>query len=669
MIAEVVVGLAIDKTFHYSIPPSLKEKISVGKRVWVPFGQKRLVGYVVGLPGVTSEAPGAYSLKDIEEVIDEKPILDDGMLKLTKWMSEYYLCSWGEAIENSLPATIRKGKTKINARKTPEEKLYAPTSDLRLTGQQNTALGPILEDLKKARHGVYVLFGITASGKTEVYLQAISLALKQGKSSIVLVPEIALTPQTTERFKSRFGNEVSVIHSRLSEGVRFREWQRANEGACHIVIGPRSAVFSPLKNIGLIILDEEHETSYKQEDAPRYHARDVAVKRAEFSSATVILGSATPSLESYYNALSGRYKLIKLTERILKRELPKVRIVDMRKEIMHRKKASVFSHVLQDALGKTISEKRQAILFLNRRGFSTHLDCKKCGAVLECKRCKSVLVYHSDIGKLICHYCNRRFDVPNICPSCNGAYIKFFGLGTQKVESELHRFFPTARISRMDTDATLKKGSHERILDDFKNGAIDVLVGTQMIAKGLDFPQVTLVGVVSADTTLNLPDFRASERTFDLLTQVGGRAGRGSELSQVIIQTYAPTHYSIVSASRHDYEGFYEKEITTRRFLNFPPYYKIIKFTFRSSKEEKAERAAEELSKRLRTLKGIKVVGPAPAPVIKVRGQYRWNVFLKFKPQPRHSMIKWRGQLRGIVAEFKKGKGAFMVVDVDPVGG
>ncbi|MCM8781546.1 MAG: primosomal protein N' [Candidatus Omnitrophica bacterium] len=664
MIVEVVVGLPIDKSFHYSIPTLYKDRIGIGKRVWVPFGQRRLVGYVVGF----SDTSEVANIKAIEDVIDENAILDENMLKLTKWMSEYYFCSWGEAIETSLPATLRKGKTKVILRKIPLEKLYEPTFDLQLTRQQKTALKPVLEDIERARHNIYLLYGITASGKTELYLQAISFLLKQSKSSIVLVPEISLTPQTTERFKSRFGDEVSVIHSRLSEGVRFREWQKAYEGKCHVVIGPRSAIFSPVKNLGLIIIDEEHETSYKQEDSPRYHARDVAIKRAQISGAIIILGSATPSLESYYNAKIGNYKLLKLTERVLKRTLPKVRIIDMRKEFLHRKKVVVFSLPLQNALAKTISEKKQAILFLNRRGFATHLDCKKCGYVMECKRCKSVLVYHSDIAKLVCHYCNKRFEIPRICPSCESTYIKFFGLGTQKVESELHRLFPEARIARMDTDATMRRGAHERILEDFKKGTVDVIVGTQMIAKGLDFPQVTLVGVVSADISLNLPDFRASERTFDLLTQVAGRAGRGEEISEVIIQTYAPTHYAIVTAARHDYEGFYKREIQTRRFLGFPPFYRIIKFTFKSSKEEKAKGVADDFSRRLKSLKGFKVIGPAPSPIIKVRSQYRWNVFLKFKLQPSPS-VEWLGQLKSLIAEFKKGRGAFMVVDGDPISG
>lgn len=658
MIAEVAVGLAIDKTFNYSIPAPLTGKIGIGKRVWVPFGPKRIVAYVVGL----SETSQVADLKAIEEVIDENPILDDRMLQLTKWISEYYLCTWGEAIESSIPAVLRRGRTAILQRKQAQERQYEQTNHLDLSGQQKDAIRPVLEDLETNRHNIYLLFGITASGKTELYLQAIDLALKQGKSCIVLVPEISLTPQATERYKSRFGDIVSVIHSRLSEGARFKEWERASEGKARVAIGPRSALFSPVKNLGLIIIDEEHETSYKQEDSPRYHARDVALKRAQISGAVVVLGSATPSLESYYNARKGVYKLIKLTERIFKRQLPKVRVVDMKKEMEKQKRIVTFSYLLQDAVKKAMAQKKQAILFLNRRGFSTHLDCKRCGFVLECKRCKSVLVYHSDIKKLVCHYCSQKFDVPSICPSCNSAYIKFFGLGTQKVESELYRMFPAARITRMDTDATTKKGSHEKILDDFKNGMIDILVGTQMIAKGLDFPQVTLVGVVSADTSLNLPDFRASERTFDLLTQVAGRAGRGEETSEVVIQTYAPTHYAIACASRHDYEGFYEEEIATRRALGFPPYYKVIKLTFKSSKEEKAKGAAEGFALRAGAIPGITVMGPAPSTIIKVRGQFRWNVFLKFKPDKVFPL-----QLRQLVAEFKKGKGAFLVVDVDPV--
>ncbi|MEI8176802.1 MAG: primosomal protein N' [Candidatus Omnitrophota bacterium] len=658
MIAEIAVGLAVDKTFHYRIPDALTGSVSVGKRVWVPFGFKRVVGYVVSIADL-SDVP---HLKDIEQVIDEVAVLDDGMIRLTKWMSEQYFCSWGEAIENALPGTLRRGRTKLRPHKTDPERVYDASVDLQLTLQQKAALDPVLEDMNAGRTGTYLLFGITGSGKTELYLQAISCALKQNKSSIVLVPEIALTPQATERYKSRFGEAVSVIHSRLAEGVRLREWERAREGTRRIIIGPRSALFSPVKDLGLIVIDEEHETSYKQEDSPRYHARDLALERARLAHAVVVLGSATPSLESYYQAQRGVYRLITLTERIEQRELPPARIVDMRKEIGNQKRIPIFSYALQDALRKTLEAKHQAILFLNRRGFSTHIDCKVCGAVIECKRCKAVLVYHADADKLVCHYCNRRSDAPKACPSCQSPAIKFFGLGTQKVESEAHKLFPGTRIARMDTDATSKRGSHDKIFDEFKEGKIDILIGTQMIAKGLDFPAVTLVGVISADTSLNLPDFRASERTFGLLTQVAGRAGRGDLAARAIIQTYAPTHYAIKAASEHDYTGFYETEIKVRRRAGFPPYYRLIKCTFRAAKEENAIVAAEAFAKKVKELKFFKVTGPAPSPLIKVRGQYRWNVFLKFR-----SAADIPAALRGIIAGSRKGRGVFMFADVDPI--
>ncbi|MFH1848191.1 MAG: primosomal protein N', partial [Candidatus Omnitrophota bacterium] len=494
-IAEVAVGLPIDKTFHYSIPPDMESAVTIGKRVWIPFGQKRIVGYVIGL-GQDTEG---RELKNIEQAIDDFPVLSAEMIELARWISRYYFCTLGEAIENTLPGGIRRGRTEIKERKAKEEEAYTQSRHLTLTQEQQDVFDLIMRDIKDSRHNVYVLHGVTASGKTELYLQAIDFALKRNKSSIALVPEISLTPQTTERFRSRFGEQVSVIHSRLSEGRRFNHWQDMKKGKSNIVVGARSAVFSPLNNLGLIILDEEHETSYKQEDKPRYHAREVAIKRAQLTNSVVILGSATPSIESYYKALEGEYKLVKLTKRVEERILPPVKIVDMKQEIMQRRRVAVFSLILQDRIRKAIENKKQVMLFLNRRGFSTHLDCKKCGFVMKCKRCDSVLVYHSESKRLICHYCSKKYGTPRICPSCKGAYLKFFGMGTQKVESELHRLFPQARIARMDTDATTKRGSYEKILGEFKKGKIDILVGTQMIAKGLHFQEVSLVGVVMAD--------------------------------------------------------------------------------------------------------------------------------------------------------------------------
>jgi len=651
---QVVFGIPIDKAFSYRIPKKLESHITVGKRVWVSFGKRRLVGYIVG----TSEKTEIENVKPIQELIDKESIISGEMLILTKWVSEYYLCSWGEAIESTIPGVLRKGKTSIKPKKPFEEEVFVPSYDLHPTTQQKTALSLIKKDLSSFKHEVFLLHGITASGKTEVYLQAISHALNQGKSSIVLVPEISLTPQAVERFKSRFGRNVAIVHSRLAGSMRFREWQRIKQGEAKVIVGVRSAVFSPAKNLGLVIVDEEHENSYKQEDTPRYHARDVAIERARINSGVAILGSATPSLESFYKAGNEEFKLIKLTKRIENKDLPKVKIIDMKREFAVKGRQTIFSRFLKDALEKTLAKKKQAILFLNRRGFSTSVICKKCGHVARCKKCDSVMVYHFNDKKIHCHYCNWKTDAPNICPKCTGAYMKFSGLGTEKVESEIARYFPSQKTGRMDTDSTRKRGSHDAILGKFSRHRIDMLVGTQMIAKGLDFPKVTLVGVVNADTSLNLPDFRASERTFSLLTQVAGRAGRGEEKGDVIIQTYTPGNYAIKTASTHDYESFYKKEIIARKELELPPFVHIIKIALHSRNNKRAEEASVKLAKALKAKlrSSAKIIGPAPAVISRLRGQYRWNIFLKVDDP-----LKVNNRLRKIL------RGKFVAVDVDPI--
>ncbi|MCK4463122.1 MAG: primosomal protein N', partial [Candidatus Omnitrophica bacterium] len=581
------------------------------------------------------------------------------------WISETYLCSWGEAIDAMVPGVLKKGKTSVRARskEIEQKETYVPDESLKLTQEQTFALRNVLDKIEKKVYRTFLLHGITASGKTEVYLQAIDRVLEKGSSSIVLVPEISLTPQTVARFVQRFGEEVAVVHSRLVGSMRYKEWKKIKDGAARIVVGARSAIFSPVKNLGLIIVDEEHETSYKQEDVPRYNARDVAIQRAKLSNCPVIFGSATPSLESYYQAKKGTYELVRLTKRIDDRSLPKVKIVDMRMELATRKKIVMFSRMLINALQNTIKKHQQAMVFLNRRGFSTYINCKKCGFVLKCKRCDAILVYHFDKKSLICHYCNSKLSPPNICPKCKGSYIRYFGIGTEKVESELSRLIPQARISRMDTDATVKRGSHHRILEDFKRHNIDILVGTQMIAKGLDFPKVTLVGVVNADVTLNLPDFRASERTFNLITQVAGRAGRGEEGGEVIVQTYAPHHYALLNASKHDYEKFYELEIKSRKDLKFPPFYYLIRITLRSRNESKTQKAALNLASALKkNLKDIEVTGPAPAPIARVREYYRWNILLKGKNR---SIMSF--SLKKALGRIRKPSGVLMAVDVDPI--
>ncbi len=661
---EIAVALPIDKLFHYSVPEGLRQDCSIGKRVRVRFHNRVEIGYVVGF----AEKSEFLEIKPIDEIIDKTPIINDEMLKLTKWISESYFCSWGEAIAATIPSSLKKGKVSIRQRIAgPAEEARAepikPTRPFILTDEQKEALRTIGASLDKNEFEVFLLHGITSSGKTEVYLQAIDWTLKKSKSAIVLVPEISLTPQTIERFVARFGDRVAVIHSALTGSRRFAEWKKIKDGSASIVVGARSAIFSPVKNLGLIIVDEEHETSYKQDDVPRYHARDVACARAKFNSCPLVLGSATPSLETYYNAKRGVYKLLELTRRIDEVPLPKVKIVDMRMELATRKKIAIFSRVLLDAIDKTLKAGSQAMIFLNRRGFSTFINCKRCGLVVKCKRCDAVMVYHFDEQRLICHYCNDRQPPPEICPKCKSSYMRYFGLGTEKVESEISRIFPGANIARMDSDTTEKRGSHESILGAFKSGGIDMLIGTQMIAKGLDFPAVTLVGVVSADVSLNVPDFRAGERTFNLLTQVAGRAGRGRELGEVIVQTYAPSHYAILAASKHDYDKFYEEEIKARRELQFPPFVNLVKLTVRARNEERSEAAARDLAQEIKkNAQSIKLAGPAQAPISRMRGYYRWNILLKGRDRKELCDI-----LRKALSAFRKPSGVLIAVDVDPI--
>ncbi len=660
--AKIAIALPIDRLFHYKISDALSKDMAIGKRVFVPFTNRRVVGYVVGL----SDEADVKEVKDIEAVIDKEPIVSDEMLKLTKWISETYFCSWGEAIAAVIPAGIKQGKREIGSRiKESRIKLgtFTSTSPHTLTEEQARALKSVIESVDKKEYKTFLLHGITASGKTEVYLQAINHALNKGRSAIMLVPEISLTPQTVERFVSRFGDKVAVIHSKLTAAKKFLEWKRIKDGKASIVVGARSAIFSPMNNLGAIIIDEEHETSYKQDDVPRYHARDVAEERARINNCPLILGSATPSLESYFKARRGEYKLIRLTKRIEERLLPKVKIVDMRMELATRKKIAIFSKVLLDAIENTLKKAKQAIIFLNRRGFSTFVNCKKCGLVLKCKRCDTVLVYHFDEKKLICHYCNYREEPPDICPKCRSSYIKYFGLGTERVESEMSHQFAHAHIARMDSDTTQKQGSHDKILGDFKSGDTSLLVGTQMIAKGLDFPEVTLVGVISADVTLNLPDFRASERTFNLLTQVAGRAGRGEDGGEVIVQTYAPSHYAVLTAAKHDYEKFYEQEIKSRKELLFPPFVNLVKVTVRARNDELTLKVAEELTDAIKSEnKELKVAGPAPAPIARMRGYFRYNILLKGKDRAAMCTL-----LRKVLGSFRKPHGVLIAVDVDPI--
>ncbi len=701
--------------------------VSCGMRCSVSFGRRQTVGMVTGLAHQT--LVDARGIKPIDSLLDAEPSLPPDLLELGKWMADYYYCSLGEAYFAMLPTGYRKnpraflqlteqadldrvrallekagklkgvnveslkaGKIPLTARtqalaealkqgslgilrlgSAPDVSRTRNTPKTREEGkapnlhpQQQAALNAILKPLNPSTFQTFLLHGVTGSGKTEVYLRAISEVLAQGKQAIVLIPEIALTPQTVERFTGRFGDRVAVLHSRLSTAQRTYEWQRIALGEARVVVGARSALFAPTKNLGLIVVDEEHESSYKQEDSPRYQARDAAVKRAQVNKAVAVLGSATPSLESVQNARSGKYTLLSLPERVNRRPLPRIKVVDLRQEWNVRQEdRPVLSLALEEAIRGTLDKKEQALLFLNRRGFSTLTLCMKCGEQVHCPHCSIPVTLHRGARPtLLCHYCNWQGPIPEKCDACKDGPIQQVGLGTEKVEEELKAKFPKARIARMDLDTTRKAGSHDEILDRFRKHETDLLVGTQMIAKGHDFPGVTLVGIVGADVGLALPDFRASERVFQLLVQVAGRAGRGEKEGTIYLQTFHPDHLSIVSAARHDTQGFWERELELRKDLEYPPFCKLGLLIYRAKDEKKAHRASEKAAEKLRRdagKYGVRVVGPAPAGIFKLRGHYRFQVLLKAaKPQAIRQL------LQSLDSGLETPAGGFRVVDLDP---
>ncbi|TBL78333.1 primosomal protein N' [Paenibacillus thalictri] len=513
---------------------------------------------------------------------------------------------------------------------------FQKTSPLSLTDEQQAVFGEIKESVADQRHAVFLLQGVTGSGKTEVYLQAIQQCLDMQREAIVLVPEISLTPQMVERFKGRFGDEVAVMHSRLSQGERYDEWRKIMLKQAKVAIGARSAIFAPFSNIGLIIIDEEHETSYKQEESPKYHARDAAIARARKHRAAVVLGSATPSLESVYRTTEegGYFRLLSMKSRVENRPLPKVNIVDMRDQLKAGNR-SMFSRPLYKAIEERLHKKEQIVLLLNRRGYSTFVMCRTCGYVASCPHCDISLTYHQQAHSVRCHYCGYAEREPVVCPSCQSEHIRHFGTGTQRVEEELSKLFPGIRVIRMDMDTTTEKGSHEKWLNMFKNRQADVLLGTQMVAKGLDFPYVTLVGALAADSVLNLPDFRSAERTFQLLTQVAGRAGRHELPGEVFVQTYTPEHYSVISASHHDYAAFMREEMAMRRTGGYPPYCRLILVTFSHEQLQLLVRTAETFVSRLkesgRDVPGMDVLGPVASPLARIKDRYRFQCMIKYR--------------------------------------
>ena len=571
----------------------------------------------------------------------------------------------------TLRALAKRGLVELREGEVPrdphgDEKFIA-TGNLELNAEQILALEEIsdaLESPEKARP--ILLHGVTGSGKTEIYLQGIRAALQRGRSAIVLVPEISLTPQTVERFKGRFAeaqDDVAVLHSHLSEGERHDEWHKIHSGRARIVIGARSAIFAPLKNLGLIIVDEEHETTYKQEEAPRYHARDVAVVRAKIEKCVVVLGSATPSLESYHNASSGKYKLATLTQRVDQQQMPLMRIVDLRQERRKEKAASILSEKLRAAIAVRLEKHEQTILFLNRRGFSTSLLCSNCGEARNCPNCSVALTFHRHMARLSCHLCGHTAAVPKKCPACGKDALIYSGFGTEKVESTVAQIFPTAVVKRMDADSMTRKQAYRETLLSFRAGKIDILVGTQMIAKGLHFPNVTLVGIINADLALHMPDFRAGERTFQLLTQVAGRAGRGETSGEVFVQTYTPFSPSIQFARHHDFAGYFQQELEFRERCDFPPFKHAVLITVRSAHEARAKFSAETLARRLKEALGSEFIlgDPTPAPLEKLQGQFRFHILIRGEAIVRLSRLA-----RETLDKLPFPEDVAVAVDVDP---
>ena len=683
--AQVCVNIPSDKLFTYQIPQQLIKKAEVGKRVLVPFRNRRLMGHIVELIDKTT----LQECKEIINILDDSPIISPPLMELFKWISDYYITSLANVIAGALPAKLGFHKQSLPIKKQKylqltnegpditkfiqayEKKAPKQTAIISFLLKHGEVLLPRVLEATKATHQTvnsliqkglievsekeiyrkpvlikenteekkitpnyhqqksitqiqkaldnkcftpFLLHGITGSGKTYVYLQAVLHSLKSGKTAIVLVPEISLTHQLINRFHTLFGDRIAVIHSGLSEGERYDEWRRIHQGEAKVVIGARSAIFAPLADLGLIVLDEEHETSYKQDNAPRYHTREVALMRAKIHQAVLILGSATPSLESFHLAQEGFFKLLKIPTRATTHSLSNIQLIDLKKEFRKQKSAPLFSQALIQGIRQRLQKKEQTILFLNRRGFSSFLLCRLCGYVPKCKHCSVSLTYHSSQNILRCHYCSYVSKVLTTCPNCKGI-LQPIGFGTQKVEEEAGKFFPKARIQRMDQDTVTRKNSHQQILSRLGRGEIDILIGTQMIAKGLDFPKVTLVGVVAADTLLNLPDFRAAERTFQLITQVAGRSGRGEVPGEVIIQTFSPSHYSLQCACQMNYLGFYHQEILYRKELGYPPLGKMINIIIKGAEVNTLKYSVEKLMDLFIALKPdeIIILGPAQA--------------------------------------------------------
>jgi primosomal protein N' (replication factor Y) len=743
MIARLVFNRPVDTPFDYLVPDGLRTLIAPGQRVKAPFGKgdRPTVGYCVEIATKTDQ--NQKRLKTIESILDRAPLVSANMLRLTRWIADYYLCAWGQVLESVVPAGVKqqagtrlvtsfvctnrdtgdRAAPKLSAKQKAvleilttagrpmdaaeltqaadcgtaplaalrqkgliravrqRQTLARPEApspredDLKLNADQQRALDTILKLERAGQHRTVLLHGVTGSGKTEVYIQAIREIVGYGRQAIVLVPEISLTPQTIRRFRRRF-TSVAVLHSHLSDAERHWHWQQIASGSVEVVIGARSAVFAPTPNLGLIVIDEEHETTFKQETTPRYHARDVARERARLENIPLILGSATPTLESWQRVQQGPDALVSLPQRVERRPLPPVIVVDVRNDPLCRRGAAIgraleqaMRNVLRDdapAHGRT-REGGQIILFLNLRGFSPAIWCRSCGASVKCPTCDVTLAWHKDRGKALCHVCDFECDPPAFCPGCNHAGLRYVGIGTQRLEQEVRARFPGVSCVRMDSDSMRKRGSHDTALEQFRHGDARILLGTQMIAKGLDFPNVTLVGVVNADTILHQPDFRASERTFQLISQVSGRTGRGPRGGRVLVQTSAPDEPAIVLASKHDYATFVKQEWGHRQTLLAPPCRQFTRIIVRGEDAEAVREEARHIA-RLCTESAashkfdVRLLGPAPAPVSRIKGQHRFHVLLA-APQGDAVRTVWRE----VVSQLSPREDVEWTVDVDPI--
>lgn len=665
--ADVIINNKTDSTDRFFTYGCECGDLKPGRKVYVPFGRgdKEKEAYVFRVSDRPEEE--MRSLKYITR-IDEDISLTEEIIETCMWMKKRYMCRYIDAVSLFIPAG---DKSKRGKEAKPYKDAEGEKQEIAgLTGEQKAALQK-LEKSISGKGGLFLLHGVTGSGKTEVYMRAIAMCLEKGSNAVMLVPEISLTKQIIDRFIGRFGRDtIAVLHSRLTKRERYDEWMRIRNGEVKIVIGARSAVFAPFENIGIIVLDEEHESTYKSDMTPKYDTVEVAIKRVKQFGGTLVLGSATPSVATYQRSIDGIYERLELRERYNKTPLPEIETVDMRDELREGN-TSIFSRKLVDELGRTLGEGKQAILFLNRRGYSTFVSCRNCGYVVKCPDCGISLTYHKDRGKGICHYCGHEEEIPMICPECGSRYIRYFGIGTERVDETVSSMFAGITAARLDMDIMKKKGRMTKILDDFGKGKIDVLTGTQVVAKGLDFRNVGLVGIISADVTLNIPDYRSPERCFQLITQAAGRSGRGDVRGRVIIQTYTPESYAVQCAAAHDYEGFFQKEVMVRKLLGYPPFGDLLQLVISGASEEEVSVCADMWRVRLSDMLGpLGISAPQPMVTVPEKEGYKRYILIKC---PKGRRMKYMEALEVLKYEEKKKnakvckqKKCIAAVDVNP---